>query len=129
MVVQYYPATGVFLVQAKGLAAHTQLSELTPSRTTPVRCTPPMETTVVGRAGHPLQEWDLHVGAELRILGRMVTLRKCSGETMRWLDYQARRLVRTKIRLEKAGPGGYCPQRQRHPTHLAPSSLELNSTL
>jgi len=100
VVVQFNPKTRSFLVQSRGLAANTDDSELTSSRTIPMRHSAPMETAVLDRIGRPLAEWDLHVGAELRLFGRTVTLRHCSGETMRWLDYQARRLLRTKIRLE-----------------------------
>eukprot|EP00227_Mantoniella_beaufortii_P020357 CAMPEP_0197582480 /NCGR_PEP_ID=MMETSP1326-20131121/5686_1 /TAXON_ID=1155430 /ORGANISM="Genus nov. species nov., Strain RCC2288" /LENGTH=371 /DNA_ID=CAMNT_0043146565 /DNA_START=265 /DNA_END=1376 /DNA_ORIENTATION=- len=117
MVLQFHPATRTFWVQGKGLATHTDLSELTPSRTTPLRYTAPMETTVLDRAGRPLEQWDLHVGAELKILGRTVTLRKCSGETMRWLDYQARRLLRTKIRAEKE-LSKFCFVSFAHPHHV-----------
>ena len=102
VVIQFDPKDRSFLVQSRGLATHVDAGQdLTSSRTTPMHQTPPLETVVLDRLGRPLEEWDLHVGGELRIFGRSVTLKKCSGETMRWLDYQARRLIRTKIRLEK----------------------------
>lgn len=116
VVLQFNPKSRSFLVQSRGLAAHVDDSELTSSRTTPMTATPAMETTVMDRQGRALEEWDLHVGAELRIFGRTVTLRKCNGETMRWLDYQARRLIRTKMRLEKE-LGKFCFVSFSQPRH------------
>mmetsp|Transcript_64715 Transcript_64715/g.124836 ORF Transcript_64715/g.124836 Transcript_64715/m.124836 type:complete len:206 (-) Transcript_64715:258-875(-) len=44
------------------------------------------------RSGEPAGVWDLHVGAELDILGRMTTLQHCSVTTAQWNKYWADRL-------------------------------------
>jgi hypothetical protein len=50
--------------------------------------------------GELLDVWDLHVGARVDVLGRTVTLRQASLDTITWLDHQARRLIRRKQQLE-----------------------------
>ncbi|KAG2445974.1 hypothetical protein HXX76_000577 [Chlamydomonas incerta] len=48
-----------------------------------------------------IDEYDLHVGAELRIAGRKVTIRKAvTLATLTWLDQQARAMLVAKYRLE-----------------------------
>mmetsp|Transcript_7509 Transcript_7509/g.24943 ORF Transcript_7509/g.24943 Transcript_7509/m.24943 type:complete len:300 (-) Transcript_7509:649-1548(-) len=62
---------------------------------------PPMEVSVANAAsGDPLEAEDLHVGATLVLLGRKVTLRHASCDTLLWLDFHADRLTREKLRLE-----------------------------
>ncbi|CAE8657163.1 unnamed protein product [Polarella glacialis] len=41
------------------------------------------------RTGEAVTVWDLHVGAELDILGRMTTLQRCSQTTAQWNKYWA----------------------------------------
>jgi len=36
---------------------------------------------IVDRTGRHLQEWDLYVGAQIDVLGRMTTLKKVRGST------------------------------------------------
>ncbi|GFR44898.1 hypothetical protein Agub_g6243 [Astrephomene gubernaculifera] len=56
---------------------------------------------VTSAAGAPIDEYDLHVGAELRVAGRKVTLRKAiTLPTLIWLDQQARAMLVSKYRLE-----------------------------
>ena len=55
----------------------------------------PMMVEIQNRYGVPLDCWDLHVGASLKILGRNVTLKKASGETQEWLDWQVGRHIST----------------------------------
>ncbi|KAG2501478.1 hypothetical protein HYH03_001256 [Edaphochlamys debaryana] len=58
--------------------------------------------TVTTSAGEPIDEYDMHVGAELVIAGRKVTLRKCATlATLTWLDQQARAMLVAKYRLEE----------------------------
>ncbi|GAX79660.1 hypothetical protein CEUSTIGMA_g7101.t1 [Chlamydomonas eustigma] len=48
-----------------------------------------------------MEPWDLHVGAEINILGRRVTLRKTGDTaTLNWLDGQALVLMKEKDRLQ-----------------------------
>eukprot|EP00747_Dinoflagellata_sp_TGD_P163649 gnl/TRDRNA2_/TRDRNA2_182549_c0_seq1.p1 gnl/TRDRNA2_/TRDRNA2_182549_c0~~gnl/TRDRNA2_/TRDRNA2_182549_c0_seq1.p1 ORF type:complete len:200 (+),score=25.73 gnl/TRDRNA2_/TRDRNA2_182549_c0_seq1:58-657(+) len=51
------------------------------------------------RTGEALTVWDLHVGAEIDILGRVTTLHHCSQMTAQWNAYWAARLtpLRTKL--------------------------------
>lgn len=51
------------------------------------------------RTGEVATVWDLHVGAELDILGRITTLQRCSQTTAQWNRYWAERLIviRTKL--------------------------------
>eukprot|EP00971_Amphidinium_carterae_P022217 438315-Amphidinium_carterae.1 len=43
------------------------------------------------RLGEAITVWDLHVGAEVDILGRMTTLRHCTQMTAQWNKYWADR--------------------------------------
>ena len=54
---------------------------------------------IIGRHG-PLEAWDLHVGAELDVLGRKTTLMQGSLATTEWIEAQAKRLLKLKARLE-----------------------------
>ncbi|GIL70229.1 hypothetical protein Vretimale_3516 [Volvox reticuliferus] len=59
-----------------------------------------MEVTTL--AGAPIDEYDMHVGAEVRVAGRRVTLRKpLTLATQSWLDQQARAMLIAKYRLEQ----------------------------
>ena len=40
----------------------------------------------------PLDEWDLHLGVRLKILGRPTTLMQADLQTTEWLEYQSTRL-------------------------------------
>lgn len=51
------------------------------------------------RTGEAITVWDLHVGAELDILGRMTTLQHCSQTTAQWNKYWADRLMALRGRL------------------------------
>lgn len=51
------------------------------------------------RSGEPVTVWDLRVGAELDILGRVTTLQHCSQMTAQWNTYWAERLVPLRQRL------------------------------
>ncbi|GLC43822.1 hypothetical protein PLESTB_000912100 [Pleodorina starrii] len=58
-----------------------------------------MEVTTPG--GGPVDEFDLHVGAEVRVAGKRVTLRKpLTLATQTWLDQQARAMLVAKYRIE-----------------------------
>ena len=48
-----------------------------------------------------LDQWDLHVGVQINILGKPTTLMQCSLATGNWLEYQAERLVRIKKAIEE----------------------------
>uniref|UniRef100_A0A7S3VHN0 Uncharacterized protein n=1 Tax=Dunaliella tertiolecta TaxID=3047 RepID=A0A7S3VHN0_DUNTE len=50
----------------------------------------------------PIEPWDLHVGAQLRLLGRRMTLQKArDAQTLQWLDAQAFLLRRVKEQFEQ----------------------------
>eukprot|EP00753_Platysulcus_tardus_P021313 PLAT8815.1.p1 GENE.PLAT8815.1~~PLAT8815.1.p1 ORF type:complete len:414 (-),score=146.69 PLAT8815.1:112-1353(-) len=51
--------------------------------------------------GGALQAWDLHVGAEVDVFGRRMTLMQASATTISWLTYHEKRLLRTEARLKK----------------------------
>mmetsp|Transcript_91704 Transcript_91704/g.296697 ORF Transcript_91704/g.296697 Transcript_91704/m.296697 type:complete len:213 (+) Transcript_91704:98-736(+) len=51
------------------------------------------------KTGEAVTVWDLHVGAELDILGRITTLQRCSQTTAQWNKYWADRLVTIRERL------------------------------
>ncbi|CAE8655927.1 unnamed protein product [Polarella glacialis] len=51
------------------------------------------------RTGEAVTVWDLHVGAELDILGRMTTLQRCSQTTAQWNKYWAERLLALRNKL------------------------------
>mmetsp|Transcript_73979 Transcript_73979/g.154206 ORF Transcript_73979/g.154206 Transcript_73979/m.154206 type:complete len:233 (-) Transcript_73979:124-822(-) len=51
------------------------------------------------KTGEAVTVWDLHVGAELDILGRITTLQRCSQTTAQWNKYWADRLIATRNRL------------------------------
>lgn len=51
------------------------------------------------RTGEAVTVWDLHVGAEVDILGRMTTLQRCSQTTAEWNKYWANRLTLLRDRL------------------------------
>ncbi|PNH04986.1 hypothetical protein TSOC_008788, partial [Tetrabaena socialis] len=60
-----------------------------------------LSAEVTSTSGAPVDEFDLHVGAELRIAGRKVTLRKAiTLATLTWLDQQARAMLLARHRLE-----------------------------
>lgn len=52
--------------------------------------------TVFTRAGAPASLLDLHSGAQLKVLGKMMTLQKPDGPTGAWNDRHARRLLKIK---------------------------------
>eukprot|EP00930_Biecheleria_cincta_P060885 TRINITY_DN46471_c0_g1_i1.p1 TRINITY_DN46471_c0_g1~~TRINITY_DN46471_c0_g1_i1.p1 ORF type:complete len:215 (+),score=52.63 TRINITY_DN46471_c0_g1_i1:60-704(+) len=56
-------------------------------------------TAYGSRTGEVITVWDLHVGAELDILGRMTTLQRCSQTTAEWNKYWADRLTALRDRL------------------------------
>eukprot|EP00397_Hematodinium_sp_SG-2012_P056527 GEMP01069844.1.p1 GENE.GEMP01069844.1~~GEMP01069844.1.p1 ORF type:complete len:196 (+),score=34.08 GEMP01069844.1:157-744(+) len=45
------------------------------------------------KTGEPTKVWDLYVGAEIDILGRITTLHQCSLLTKQWNHYWKRKLV------------------------------------
>eukprot|EP00928_Gymnodinium_smaydae_P058185 TRINITY_DN41415_c0_g1_i1.p1 TRINITY_DN41415_c0_g1~~TRINITY_DN41415_c0_g1_i1.p1 ORF type:complete len:191 (-),score=43.26 TRINITY_DN41415_c0_g1_i1:75-647(-) len=51
------------------------------------------------RTGDAVGVWDLHVGAEIDILGRVTTLHHCSQMTAQWNQYWRERLVPLQKRL------------------------------
>merc|ERR1719311_1615229 len=51
------------------------------------------------RSGQPITVWDLRVGAELDVLGRVTTLQHCSQMTAQWNSYWAERLTPIRQRL------------------------------
>ncbi|EFJ50725.1 hypothetical protein VOLCADRAFT_116759 [Volvox carteri f. nagariensis] len=61
-----------------------------------------LDMEVVTPSGRPVDEFDLHVGAEVRVAGRKVTLRKpLTLATQVWLDQQARAMLVAKYRIEQ----------------------------
>merc|ERR1712118_45077 len=48
----------------------------------------------------PIRVWDLYVGAEIDVLGRITTLRHCSENTSEWNSYWAEVLLDTRRRLQ-----------------------------
>lgn len=73
-----------------------------------------MEVDVCNREGDPLEHWDLHIGAVLDILRRPVILKKATCDTLLWLDYQANKLMKEKLRLEtELSKFSSCPSRRR----------------
>ena len=60
----------------------------------------PLSVLVVNRNDQPLQVWDLHVGAVVDILGKPTSLMKASVNTVNWLDKQALKLYKKKVKLE-----------------------------
>jgi hypothetical protein len=55
---------------------------------------------IQGKHG-PLECWDLHVGVKIDLLGRKTTLMQSSLVTAQWLDFQAARLTKMKLKLSK----------------------------
>lgn len=53
---------------------------------------------VDGKYG-PVEPCDLFVGAQLKVLGRMLTLRQADSPTVRWLEAEAARLRHVQRRL------------------------------
>lgn len=51
---------------------------------------------VTAAFGMPVQAWDLHIGAQLKVLGRLVTLNSASLETTQWLEGKAVALGKLK---------------------------------
>jgi hypothetical protein len=51
------------------------------------------------RSGEKVNVWDLHVGAEVDLLGRMTTLHNCSQTTAQWNKYWADRLLALRRKL------------------------------
>eukprot|EP00448_Togula_jolla_P033245 CAMPEP_0170626712 /NCGR_PEP_ID=MMETSP0224-20130122/31520_1 /TAXON_ID=285029 /ORGANISM="Togula jolla, Strain CCCM 725" /LENGTH=228 /DNA_ID=CAMNT_0010953535 /DNA_START=53 /DNA_END=739 /DNA_ORIENTATION=- len=56
-------------------------------------------TVYAARTGEAVTVWDLHVGAEIDILGRITTLHHCSQMTAQWNKYWAGRLQPLRDRL------------------------------
>lgn len=90
---------------------------------------------MAGGAGEALEQWDLHVGAELDVLGRKVVLRKASCSTIAWLDGWTRLLLQHKQRLEgqlsKFTPviqGPELLRRDRPPCMVGEAGLQANPT-
>merc|ERR1712118_505491 len=52
------------------------------------------------KSHQPIRVWDLYVGAELDILGRITTLRHCSEATAEWNCYWAVVLLDIRRRLQ-----------------------------
>lgn len=55
---------------------------------------------IVGLSGRPLAAWDLHVGARIKVLGRLTTLMQASLLTRQWLQVHERRLSEVKRQLQ-----------------------------
>jgi hypothetical protein len=55
---------------------------------------------IQGKHG-PLECWDLHVGVKIDLLGRKTTLMQSSLVTAQWLDFQAARLTKIKMKLSQ----------------------------
>merc|ERR1719183_3490527 len=51
------------------------------------------------RTAEAVTVWDLHVGAEVDILGRVTTLHHCSQMTAQWNKYWSDRLLPLRARL------------------------------
>lgn len=60
----------------------------------------PLNIAVFDKEGRSLEAWDLFVGAVIDVLGKPTTLRKATLPTIDWLDKQARKIFREKLRLE-----------------------------
>ena len=54
--------------------------------------------TIVNRQGEKLECWDLHIGMKLELLGRKMTLMQADLVTVNWLEYQASKLRKIKVR-------------------------------
>ena len=54
--------------------------------------------TIVNRQGEKLECWDLHIGMKLDLLGRKMTLMQADLVTVNWLEYQASKLRKIKVR-------------------------------
>lgn len=54
--------------------------------------------TTVNRQGEKLECWDLHIGMKLDLLGRKMTLMQADLVTVNWLEYQASKLRKIKVR-------------------------------
>ena len=46
--------------------------------------------SVQTKTGAAAEVWDLHVGATLNVMGRMMTLLKADGETSAWIERHSR---------------------------------------
>jgi len=51
------------------------------------------------RTGEAVTVWDLHVGAEVDVLGRITTLQHCQQMTAQWNKYWAERLIGVREKL------------------------------
>ena len=63
------------------------------------KVTLPYVPNVTAAFGMPVQIWDLYIGAQLKVLGRLVTLSAASLETVQWLDSKAKALEKLKADL------------------------------
>lgn len=54
--------------------------------------------TIVTREGGKLECWDLHIGMKLNLLGRKMTLMQADLVTVNWLEQQAVKLRKMKVR-------------------------------
>lgn len=80
LTVRYRVATREFHVRLSGVAKEYVLSH------------------IVGRRG-PLDEWDLRVGATIKLFGKTTTLQQANLATGDWIEGEAKRLKRLQMRL------------------------------
>mmetsp|Transcript_35984 Transcript_35984/g.49961 ORF Transcript_35984/g.49961 Transcript_35984/m.49961 type:complete len:259 (+) Transcript_35984:117-893(+) len=83
-----------------GKRVHMLMDYFPETKTWRVKVDVPMSVNIYTREGNLLEPYDLHVGARLDVLGRVVTLRKASLDAITWLDDQARSLLKKKLQLE-----------------------------
>jgi hypothetical protein len=44
--------------------------------------------------------WDLHIGAQIVVFGKSITLYQCDYATRQWIEFNAKRLLKLKDTLE-----------------------------
>mmetsp|Transcript_20930 Transcript_20930/g.35071 ORF Transcript_20930/g.35071 Transcript_20930/m.35071 type:complete len:297 (-) Transcript_20930:69-959(-) len=84
----------------KGTRQYMTMDYFPEMKTWRVQVDVPLAVNIYHRSGELLEPYDLHVGARVDCLGRMVTLHQASLDVLNWLDDQAQVLIKKKLELE-----------------------------
>ncbi|KAJ1483119.1 hypothetical protein T484DRAFT_2616025 [Baffinella frigidus] len=58
------------------------------------------DVKIAGREGELLQCWDLYIGQKIDVLGKPTTLMQADHNSLQWLEYHAKRLLKKAHELE-----------------------------
>jgi hypothetical protein len=84
----------------KGTRQYMTMDYFPVMKTWRVQVDVPLAVNIYHRSGELLEPYDLHVGARVDCLGRVVTLHQASLDVLNWLDDQAQLLIKKKLELE-----------------------------